>query len=110
MTDIRRVPILISSEGAVEQLRGPCSSTLLPVRIPGIDFDEPDRNPAAGREEGKYFTVTKRHEDGSAEGVRGSSSLSTYFCLPLPSLPEGPRVNRFEPHFCSFLSFSAPHP
>jgi len=61
------VVFLSGNHGQITPLM-PSQPNVLLVSTAGIDFDEPDRNPAAGREEGKYFTVTKRHEDGSAEG------------------------------------------
>lgn len=67
--------VVISQEG--QFLVGNYNQILEPTResVPilflataAIDFDEPDRHPAAEREESRYFTITERGADGSVKG------------------------------------------
>eukprot|EP00667_Euglena_gracilis_P002212 EG_transcript_2211 len=47
---------------------GPKAVPILFLATAAIDFDEPDRHPAAEREESRYFTITERNSDGSVKG------------------------------------------
>ena len=58
---------LSGNHGQITPLAADQQNVVL-ISTAGIDFDEPARNPAAGREEAQYFKITKQLPNGDVEG------------------------------------------